>query len=158
MPEVSDKKKGEKLAPFNPTSDQAITYGLELLNLTPADTLYDLGCGDARFLVEATKRCGVKRCIGIEYDAEFVQVSAAQPATHCTTRAITSCGRASNRPQPPASQKAQHKIEEAGVADAVSVFHENVLNVDLSDATAIFVYLLPAVSGANCCAAVAARI
>ena len=43
---------GPKLAPYNPTNIDAITIALDLLNITPFDTLYDLGCGDARLLIE----------------------------------------------------------------------------------------------------------
>ena len=46
-------KIGEKLAPFNPTSDIAITNALEFFCLTEEDVLYDLGCGDGRFLLRA---------------------------------------------------------------------------------------------------------
>ena len=53
MEEEESVKIGEKLAPFNPTSDLAITQALEYLNLTDKDVLYDLGCGDGRFLFRA---------------------------------------------------------------------------------------------------------
>ena len=43
---------GERLAPYNPTSIEAIRIALQLLNLRATDTLYDLGCGDGRLLVE----------------------------------------------------------------------------------------------------------
>jgi hypothetical protein len=43
---------GPKLAPYNPTSIEAIYIALELLELKDNDILYDLGCGDGRLLVE----------------------------------------------------------------------------------------------------------
>lgn len=43
---------GEKLAPFNPTDRAAIHIALQMLQIAPFDVIYDLGCGDARFLVE----------------------------------------------------------------------------------------------------------
>jgi len=47
-------KVGEKLAPFNPTSIEVVKLSIELLNLNGNDVIYDLGCGDARFLVEVS--------------------------------------------------------------------------------------------------------
>ena len=43
---------GPKLAPFNPTNLDAIHVALDLLHLTSNDVVYDLGCGDGRFLIE----------------------------------------------------------------------------------------------------------
>ena len=43
---------GPKLAPYNPTSTEAIYTALELLELKDNDILYDLGCGDGRLLIE----------------------------------------------------------------------------------------------------------
>lgn len=43
---------GRKLAPYNPTSIEAIYIALNLLELKDDDVLYDLGCGDARLLIE----------------------------------------------------------------------------------------------------------
>ena len=74
--------------------------------------MYDLGCGDARFLIAAAKQCGINSGLGIEYDKEFVD-------------------------------RARSRIEENDLGDRLTVVHENVLNVDLSPATAIFVYLVP---------------
>ena len=36
---------GPKLAPYNPTNLSAVYIALRLLNIGPADILYDLGCG-----------------------------------------------------------------------------------------------------------------
>lgn len=46
--------KGKKLAPFNPTSHDCIGLALGMMTLTLQDRLYDLGCGDGRFLVEVS--------------------------------------------------------------------------------------------------------
>jgi hypothetical protein len=45
---------GEKLAPYNPTNIEAIETALDLLNIQDNDIVYDLGCGDARFLVQVS--------------------------------------------------------------------------------------------------------
>ena len=77
MDEKHDEKNesicvGEKLAPFNPTSDAAIDIALEFLSLSIEDNLYDLGCGDGRLLIRA---CEAFRCrgVGIEYDSRFYE-------------------------------------------------------------------------------------
>jgi len=44
-----------KLAPFNPTCAEAVAVALSMAQLTPVDTLLDVGCGDGRLLVEV---CG----------------------------------------------------------------------------------------------------
>jgi tRNA1(Val) A37 N6-methylase TrmN6 len=111
MDEGGVQKKGKKLAPFNPTPDEVIDTALALLRIKAGDVVYDLGCGDARFLIAAAKQSDVKG-LGVEYDKQFVE-------------------------------KAQSRIEESGLEDRITVVHENVLNVDLSPATSIFIYLVP---------------
>jgi hypothetical protein len=46
---------GPKLAPYNPTNIDAIKIALDLLDVKSTDILYDLGCGDARLLIEVSK-------------------------------------------------------------------------------------------------------
>lgn len=101
---------GVKLAPFNPTHELGLAIAIDLLKLTPADVLADIGCGDARLLVQASLQCGT-RGIGIEYDA-------------------TLC------------EKARTRIGLAGVTN-IQVFHADATTFDYSEASAIFVYLLP---------------
>ena len=47
----SESKIGDKLAPYNPTSNDAVVIAVDMLVITAGDVVYDLGCGDARFLV-----------------------------------------------------------------------------------------------------------
>jgi tRNA1(Val) A37 N6-methylase TrmN6 len=63
-------KVGENLAPFNPSSDAVISTALNMLQLKATDTVYDLGCGDGRFLVQAAI-CAGARGVGVEYDKVF---------------------------------------------------------------------------------------
>lgn len=67
----------DRLAPFNPTCTQAIDTALQLLLPSNAETqdavLLDVGCGDARLLIEAVRRYDQLRCIGVEQQAELVQ-------------------------------------------------------------------------------------
>ena len=53
------------LAPYVVTPPRAIDKMLEMANLKPGETLYDLGCGTGEILVTAAKRYGVK-AVGVE--------------------------------------------------------------------------------------------
>ncbi|MCO5119318.1 MAG: class I SAM-dependent methyltransferase [Burkholderiaceae bacterium] len=53
--------------PYVPTPMPVVERMLELARIEPGDTVYDLGCGDGRIVVEAAKRYGV-RGIGIDLD------------------------------------------------------------------------------------------
>ena len=71
---LSLSSPSNRLAPFNPTSATAQEIALRLLNLDQNDILFDLGCGDARFLVSAvelTHPPGLQ-CIGIECNPKFI--------------------------------------------------------------------------------------
>lgn len=105
---------GKKLAPFNPVSTEGIEIVFSLLSLTDNDVLYDLGCGDARLLIAACEKYSSIKCRGIEYDLLIYN------------KAIESLQK-SNFPN----------------SDRLKLLHDNVLNVDISDATCIFVYLVP---------------
>mmetsp|Transcript_29622 Transcript_29622/g.50007 ORF Transcript_29622/g.50007 Transcript_29622/m.50007 type:complete len:202 (+) Transcript_29622:40-645(+) len=102
---------GPKLAPFNPTSVECVHLALDMLQVQEEDVLYDLGCGDGRLLIEASKKYGISG-VGIEYDSALCD-------------------------------KARAKVEEEGVGDKVNIVHANVLDVDISPATIIFIYLVP---------------
>ncbi|CAM9170245.1 unnamed protein product [Chrysoparadoxa australica] len=82
-----------------------------MLQLQDGDLLYDLGCGDGRFLTEAARLHAV-RGIGIEYDLAFVD-------------------------------KAKNRVEKDNLCDLVTIRHSNVLDEDFSQATALFIYLVP---------------
>jgi precorrin-6B methylase 2 len=104
-------KVGANLAPFNPSSEEVITTALHMLQLKETDTVYDLGCGDARFLVQAALRAGAHG-VGIEYDKVF-------------------------------ADRAKTRVLQAGLSNLVTIYHDNALNIDLTAATAAFVYLVP---------------
>jgi precorrin-6B methylase 2 len=106
---------GRKLAPYNPTNIDACLVGLEMLSITKDDVIYDLGCGDARFLIEACLRYPDIRATGVEYDK-----SLCNRAVECIRNRRSSL-----------------------ISDRVTINHDNVLNADFLDATAIFIYLVP---------------
>ncbi len=55
------------LAPFVASPSNVVTAMLELAGLKNNETLYDLGCGDARIIIEAAQKFGAK-AVGIELD------------------------------------------------------------------------------------------
>jgi SAM-dependent methyltransferase len=58
--------------PYEPSSDRAIDAMLELGRPTPADVVYDLGCGDGRVVITAVERSGA-RGVCIDIDPKLVR-------------------------------------------------------------------------------------
>lgn len=54
-----------KLAPYVASPAKVVDRMLELANIRPGETVYDLGCGDGRILIEAVQRYRAK-AVGIE--------------------------------------------------------------------------------------------
>jgi hypothetical protein len=55
-----------------PTEERMVVRILEMAQVTPADTVYDLGAGDGIIPITAGKRFGAK-AVGIEYDAALAK-------------------------------------------------------------------------------------
>lgn len=56
---------------FIPTPADAVAAMLELAELTPADRVYDLGCGDGRLLIQAATVYGVSG-VGIDLNPDLL--------------------------------------------------------------------------------------
>lgn len=67
--------------PFVRTPQELVETKLELAEITAADTVVDLGCGDAFVLTEACQRYGCK-AIGLELDSEVMALAKANVAKH----------------------------------------------------------------------------
>ena len=52
---------------FVPTPNDVVARMLELAQVTPGDTVYDLGCGDGRIVIAAAQKYGA-RGVGIDID------------------------------------------------------------------------------------------
>lgn len=57
--------------PFVPSTPAVIATMLEAAEVTAADVVYDLGCGDGRILIEAARRFGA-RGVGIDIDPALI--------------------------------------------------------------------------------------
>jgi SAM-dependent methyltransferase len=59
---------------FQVTPQDAVEQMLEMAKVTREDTIYDLGCGDGRFVITAARKYGA-RGVGIDIDPERVRES-----------------------------------------------------------------------------------
>jgi len=57
---------------YEPSSPEVVREMLRLANVTKADVVYDLGCGDGRIVIAAAKEFGA-RGVGIDIDPELVE-------------------------------------------------------------------------------------
>ena len=67
------------IGPYLATPDALIDPLLDVAAVGPDDRLVDLGCGDGRLVVEASRRRGC-RAIGVEHDADLVAAGRARVA------------------------------------------------------------------------------
>ncbi len=59
------------LVEWGPTPLGVVKKMLELARVKPEDTIYDLGCGDARILIMAVKEFGVRKAVGYEINQDL---------------------------------------------------------------------------------------
>jgi tRNA G46 methylase TrmB len=141
------KETENRLAPFNPTCDEAQQTAIRLLGLGEDDVLFDLGCGDGRLLITAVEQIKGLRCVGIEMDTVF------------TSRAVTSISQLS------AETKKRIEIREGDVLElgykddssvqqqqqSTATAEKNTCEAGelcqnltlLNDATAVYLFLVP---------------
>lgn len=112
-------------SPFVSTPSSEIKRILDLVKLKPGQTLYDLGCGDARFLIETLRRQPKIKALGLEHD--FVLALWA--------RLRVFAARVGERPYPVDSPTAEFY--------GVAIKHQDFFQENLTPADLIFVYLLP---------------
>ena len=60
------------IAPYSPSPESLVSAVIQKLELTSEDVLYDLGCGDGRWLFEAIEKTKVSKVVGIELNASLV--------------------------------------------------------------------------------------
>ena len=73
---------------FVPTPQAAVDRMLDLAEIKPDDVLYDLGCGDGRFVVTAAKKYGV-RAVGVDIDPMRIAQSQRNVKTNGVAHLVT---------------------------------------------------------------------
>ncbi len=63
------------VAPYVPTPQILVNKMLELVEAGPGDVLYDLGCGDGRFLITAVDEFKVEKAVGYELNKHLYAVA-----------------------------------------------------------------------------------
>jgi SAM-dependent methyltransferase len=69
-------EQSQSLAPYVPTPQPVVEKMLELAQVTSADIVYDLGCGDGRIVITAAKKYGA-HAVGVDIDPERIRESKA---------------------------------------------------------------------------------
>lgn len=64
----------KKLAPFVSSPQKIVDRMLEMAAIKPTDTVFDLGCGDGRILLQAAQKYHAK-AVGIEIDSKLVEMT-----------------------------------------------------------------------------------
>ena len=107
-----DRCVGKKLAPYNPVSPQSYEIIFNLFAFNKNEIFYDLGCGNGELLIKSLLVYDnlLDACIGVEYDKVYYD-----RAIENVTKTF---GTSNN-----------HKIK---------IIHDNVLNIDISNATGIY--------------------
>lgn len=98
------------LAPYVVSPQRIVDRMLELAELKPGETLYDLGSGDGRIIITAAQRYHAK-AVGVEISDALVSSS-------------------------------MERIAKLGLQNWASVVHGDLLQVDLSPADVVTIYLM----------------
>jgi SAM-dependent methyltransferase len=70
-PQSPPHQSGSSLAPYVPTPQDVVDRMLALAQITKADTVYDLGCGDGRIVITAAKKYGAHG-VGVDIDPQRI--------------------------------------------------------------------------------------
>jgi cyclopropane fatty-acyl-phospholipid synthase-like methyltransferase len=68
---AQDPRYVKKLAPYVASPTRVVDRMLELANIKPGETVYDLGCGDGRILIAAVEKFKA-RAVGVEIAPKVV--------------------------------------------------------------------------------------
>ena len=67
---------------YVPTPDDVVAKMCELGKVTKNDTVFDLGCGDGRIVIQAVEKFAAKRGVGIDLDPVRIKESEANAKEH----------------------------------------------------------------------------
>ena len=70
-----DPKQPDRVEPiFYPTPHEVVKRMMEMGQVGPKDTVFDLGCGDGRLVLHAVKEFKAKRGVGLDIDPDLVKL------------------------------------------------------------------------------------
>ncbi|MDQ2076133.1 50S ribosomal protein L11 methyltransferase [Marinimicrobium sp. ABcell2] len=75
--------------PFVTTPEPSVERMLELAQVTPQDTVIDLGSGDGRIVIAAVRDWGARRAVGVEIDPLLVRTSRENARTEGVNDRVT---------------------------------------------------------------------
>jgi precorrin-6B methylase 2 len=101
---------------FVPTPPEVVDAMLKVAKVGKGDVLYDLGSGDGRIPITAAQKHGIARGIGIDINPERIK------------------------------EANENLAKAAGVGQRVKFVNADLFESDLSDATVVTLYLLPALN------------
>jgi len=67
---------------YVPTPDDVVAKMCQLGKVTKQDTVFDLGCGDGRIVIQAVEKFGAHRGVGIDLDPQRIRESKANARKH----------------------------------------------------------------------------
>jgi SAM-dependent methyltransferase len=70
-PQAPPNQAASSLAPYVPTPQDVVDRMLAFAQITKADTIYDLGCGDGRIVITAAKKYGAHG-VGVDIDPQRI--------------------------------------------------------------------------------------
>ncbi len=73
VPLAAQWEDGPGEVPYVPTPQEVVDGMLKLAGVNGADVVYDLGCGDGRFVVTAVKKFEAKRGVGVDINPERIK-------------------------------------------------------------------------------------
>lgn len=109
---TEDRCIGKKLAPYNPVSPQSYEIIFNLFAFKKNEIFYDLGCGNGELLIQSLLlyENQLDACIGVEYDKVYYD------------RAF---------------ENVLKTFGTTNSSNKIKIIHNNVLNIDISNATGI---------------------
>ncbi|GMI58526.1 hypothetical protein ScalyP_jg7740 [Parmales sp. scaly parma] len=115
------------------TPTPAITTAATFTSPQKSDTLYDVGCGDARVLIALATSTPCENFVGIEID----------PNRALEARQNVAEARKNKNVADANTQQSIDSIDSIDVDTAIDIKCENAMGVDYSPATIVFLYLVP---------------
>jgi SAM-dependent methyltransferase len=112
---------------------ESVEFLLDVLKLTPDDVFYDLGCGVGKMVVQVYLTSPAKKSVGIELSD--TRCACAQKIIKPITGLYEVCAKAENDIR----KKLDKKAVKVSGKKTVKILKQNMLEADISDATAIFI-------------------